>query len=85
MSFFNPFVASRESSGDLDSVPIAEESLVMQESQADSQPSSGSPQSQFEFLNSSQDTASTSIRQKERKYDTEDIDKEIIKALKQEP
>ncbi|GFO40553.1 hypothetical protein PoB_006705800 [Plakobranchus ocellatus] len=88
MSFFNPFVAARESSGNLDSVPIADESLVIQESQADSQPSSESPQLQFESLNDSQDnasTASTSGRQKKRKHETEDIDREIIKVLKQEP
>ncbi|GFN98504.1 hypothetical protein PoB_002501000 [Plakobranchus ocellatus] len=72
----------------MDSVPIADESLVIQESQADSQPSSESPQLQFEFINDSQDnasTASTSGRQKKRKHETEDIDREIIKALKQEP
>ncbi|GFO10549.1 transcription factor adf-1 [Plakobranchus ocellatus] len=88
MSFLNPFVAARESSGNLDSVPIAEESLVMQERQADSQPSSDPPQPQFESLNDSQDTASTastSVRQKKRKHATEDIDRGIIKALKQEP
>ncbi|GFO09734.1 transcription factor adf-1 [Plakobranchus ocellatus] len=88
MSFLNPFVAARESSGNLDSVPIADESLVIQESQADSQPSSESPQLQFESLNDSQNNASTasnSGRQKKRKHETEEIDREIIKALKQEP
>ncbi|GFO37406.1 hypothetical protein PoB_006391100 [Plakobranchus ocellatus] len=84
MSFF---IAVQESSGNLDSMPNAEDSVVMKESQADNQPSSDSPQPQIESLDDSQDTASTacfSVRQNTRKHDTESIHKKIIKALKQQ-
>lgn len=95
MSFLNPFVAARETSGNLDIIaPRNEESIGTEESLADSQLSKSpvpqqlaSPEGETTIsISTGPSTSSSKSGGKKRKATSQDlVDTEILKALQKEP